>query len=279
MTHPFAALQRILPQHALSRCLGMLANSRQRHLKRLLIEGFKAAYRIDMSEFEGDGAADFATFNEFFTRPLLPGSRPLPATSEAIVSPADGTISQAGGIRDGRLLQAKGHEYAVADLVGDRDLATALAGGSFATIYLAPHNYHRVHAPCDGHLLSTLEVPGRLFSVNAVTERHVAGLFARNERLVLRLQATFGEFALVLVGALIVASIEVVWPGGPESPYRRRVARTPTGVRFRRGDEIGAFRVGSTVIALFPPDAVALADRIAPGAAVQVGAPIARVVS
>ena len=270
----FATLQAILPQHGLSRCLGAFAASGSKPVRRLLINGFKAAYRIDMSEFQGDDADDFTSFNDFFTRPLQPGARPLPDDPRLIVSPADGTVSQAGNLRGDRLMQAKGREYALDDLIGDDDLAAGLADGSFVTIYLAPHNYHRVHAPCAARLTGSLEIPGRLFSVNGVTERHVDGLFARNERLVLRLAAPFGEFVLVLVGAMIVASIRVVWPG-PVSPYGRLASRRPEGVAFERGSEVGAFLLGSTVIALFPPGAVELVQGLHPGTAVRVGTPIA----
>lgn len=270
----FSTLQAILPQHGLSRCLGAFAASGSKPVKRLLINGFKAAYRIDMSEFQGDDADDFTSFNDFFTRPLQPRARPLPDDPRLIVSPADGTVSQAGNLRGDRLMQAKGREYALDDLIGDDDLAAGLADGSFVTIYLAPHNYHRVHAPCAARLTGSLEIPGRLFSVNGVTERHVDGLFARNERLVLRLAAPFGEFVLVLVGAMIVASIRVAWPG-PVSPYRRLASRRPEGVAFERGGEIGAFLLGSTVIALFPRGAVELVQGLAPGTAVRVGTPIA----
>ena len=274
--HPFTLLQSVLPQHGLSRGLGFLAASESKWLKRTLINAFMAAYRINLGEFEGDGADDYASFNDFFTRPLLPGSRPLPDDPTRIVSPADGTVSQAGAVQGDRLIQAKGVEYTLAELLGDARLAGMLAGGSFATIYLAPHNYHRVHAPYDAELVASVEIPGRLFSVNSVTERHVPQLFARNERLVLRLRASFGEFALVLVGAMIVASIRVPW-SGPVSPYRRRVTRSGDGVRFGRGAEVGAFLLGSTVIAVFPPEAVELADDLAPGTEVQVGATIGTV--
>ncbi len=272
--HPFATLQHLLPQHGLSRCLGAVAESRQRALKWLLIEGFKRLYGVDMADCDRHHAAEFANFNDFFTRRLRPGTRPLAAAAGALLSPADGTVSQTGAIRDGRLLQAKGRDYAAADLLGDAEFAAALGGGCFTTIYLAPRDYHRVHAPCDASLVTSLEIPGRLFSVNAITERHVPALFARNERLVLRLRADFGEFALVLVGALIVASIEAAWPDAPVSPYRRRQARQPADVAFARGAEVGAFRLGSTVIALFPPG-VTPADEVVAGGRVRVGGVIA----
>ena len=273
--HPFAALQHVLPQHALSRCLGAFGRSRSSWLKRLLIDGFIAAYAVDMSECEAAGAADFACFNDFFTRRLRDGTRPISKGAGQIVSPADGTVSQAGAIHHGQLLQAKGHRYSVADLLGDATFAESFSNGSFVTIYLAPHNYHRVHAPCDARLLASTEIPGRLFSVNALTERQIAGLFARNERLVLRLQTSFGECALVLVGALIVASIEMAWGDGPVSPYRQRRQRMVKDVRFQRGDEIGAFLIGSTVIVLFPEQTVQIDDRVATGATLEMGEPIA----
>ena len=275
--HPFALLQRLVPQHGLSRCLGAFAATENGVVKRLLINAFKSAYRIDMTEFEGDSAEDFTSFNGFFARGLLADSRPMPDDPGLVVSPADGTVSQAGPIAAGRLMQAKGREYSVAELLGSTDFAADLAGGSFVTIYLAPHNYHRFHAPCSGRLLESIEIPGRLFSVNDVTERHVDRLFARNERLVLRVGASFGEYAMVLVGAMIVASIRVTWPG-PSSPYRRRTSRTPEHIVFDRGDEVGAFLLGSTVIVLFPAGAVDLAAAIVPGMPVRVGTTIGTVV-
>lgn len=271
--HPFAALQRLIPQHGLSRLLGVFAASENHVVKRLLINAFMSAYGIDMTEFEGETAGDFAHFNGFFTRPLLPGSRPMPNDPKVVVSPADGTVSQAGTVSRGRLMQAKGREYSLAALLGGAAFGDGLTNGAFATIYLAPHNYHRVHAPYAGQLVETVEIPGRLFSVNGVTERHIPRLFVRNERLVLRIAASFGEYALVLVGAMIVASIRVNWPG-PVSPYRRRSSRNPDGVWFERGDEIGAFLLGSTVIALFPQGAVSLDEGIRPGQHVRVGSPI-----
>ena len=247
-------------------------------MKRLLINAFKSAYRIDMTEFEGDSAADFTSFNDFFARGLRADSRPMPDDPDVVVSPADGTVSQAGPIAAGRLVQAKGREYSVAELLGGTDFAVDLANGSFVTIYLAPHNYHRFHAPCSGRVVQSIEIPGRLFSVNGVTERHVARLFARNERLVLRIGAPFGEYAMVLVGAMIVASIRVAWPG-PSSPYRQQTSRAPRDVVFERGDEVGAFLLGSTVIVLFPHGAVDLASSIAPGSPVRVGTTIGTVVT
>lgn len=276
--HPFALLQHMVPQHGLSRVLGAFAASGNRVVKRLIINTFKSAYGIDMTEFEGDAADDFESFNDFFTRPLRAGSRPMPDDPTRVVSPADGTVSQAGAIASGRLVQAKGRVYSAAELLGDAEFAADLANGSFATIYLAPHNYHRFHAPYAGRLVESLEIPGRLFSVNGITERHVGHLFARNERLVLRVGAAFGEYAMVLVGAMIVASIRVNW-AGPMSPYRRPASRTPQGVIFERGAEVGAFLLGSTVIVLFPEGTVKLDETIRPGTPVRVGTTVGTVVA
>lgn len=275
--HPFAALQHALPQHGLSRLLGAFAASRQRWLKNGLITAFCRAYRVDLNDCVGQSAADFASFNDFFTRALLPGARPQPAAPDAIACPADGTISEAGPIRRGQLLQAKGRTYSAAQLLADDALAASLDGGVFATIYLAPHNYHRVHAPCACRLVRSTAVPGRLFSVNDVTAAHIPSLFARNERLVLTLEAFGITFALVLVGAMIVASIRTAWLEGPKSPYREHLAQVWEDVGFERGDEVATFLLGSTVIVLFPPGAVALAAHVAAGRSVRVGDPIGTV--
>lgn len=268
--HPFTLLQGVLPQHGLSRLLGAFAASRQRHVKRWIINAFAAAYNVDLTECEGDRADDFESFNGFFSRALKAGARPMPADPSALASPADGTVSQAGGVADGLLVQAKGRRYALADLLGEAEFAASLRDGTFVTIYLAPRDYHRVHAPCAAQLRSSLEIPGRLFSVSALTERHVPRLFARNERLVLRLQADFGEFALVLVGAMIVASIEVAWADGPVSPYRCLRTRAVENIHLARGDTVGAFLLGSTVIAVFPPG-VSLDARVRRGAKIRMG--------
>ena len=181
-------------------------------------------------------------------------------------------MSQAGPIAEGQLLQAKGQRYSVADLLGDTGLAARYEAGTFVTIYLSPRDYHRVHVPCASELASATEIPGRLFSVNASSERRVAGLFARNERLAMHLRAAFGDYALVMVGALIVAGIDTPWPRPPVPRDERAKPRAlhPDGVRFARGGEVGTFRIGSTVICLFPPG-IALTERFAPGATVRMG--------
>lgn len=269
--HPFALLQHALPQHGLSRLAGAFAASRNRWLKNCLIAAFRRAYRVELDEFVGQSAADYASFNDFFTRALLPGARPQPEAPDAVACPADGTVSEAGPIRHGQLLQAKGRTYSLAQLLADDALANALDDGVFATIYLAPHNYHRVHAPCGCRLVRSMAIPGRLFSVNAVTAAHIPSLFARNERLVLTLDGSCGVFALVLVGAMLVASIRAAWPKGPQSPYREQVGQAWQDVRFERGDEVATFLLGSTVVLLFPPGAVDLLPHVAAGRKVRMG--------
>jgi len=275
VSRTFAALQRLLPQHQLSRLVGRLANANAHWIRRPFIHGFARAYGVSLNEALLTGLDDYRSFNEFFGRALQPGARPLDPDPAAILCPADGTISQSGVIEAGRLLQAKGHHYSLASLIGEA--ADEFAGGSFATIYLAPHNYHRVHLPVSGTLVRTTAIPGALFSVNAATEAAIDNLFARNERLVCRFETDHGSMLVVLVGALIVASIETVWPG-PASPYHR-LERTAHRVALNRGDEIGRFLVGSTVIVCFQPGRSELGAAARAGAEVRMGQSLGRLLS
>lgn len=267
MSQAFAAFQRLLPQHGLSRLVGWFARSEARWIRRPFIHGFARAYSVALDDALCDELDDYRSFNDFFSRALKPGSRPLAAEPGAILCPADGTISQSGVITDGRLLQAKGHHYALRSLIGET--ADEFTGGTFATIYLAPHDYHRVHLPVNATLVRTTAIPGQLFSVNARTEAAIDNLFTRNERLVCRFETDHGTMLVVLVGALIVASIETVWPG-PRSPYRR-LERTSHHETLAGGDEIGRFLVGSTVIVCFQPGRAELAPHVRAGAAVRMG--------
>ena len=261
----FSALQYALPKRAISRVAGWAARAEHPLIARPLIRAFAAHYRVDMTEAAEPSLAAYRSFNAFFTRALRDGARPMPEASNAVVSPADGYLSQFGRITGGSILQAKGRAFSVAELLTDTALAESYEGGCFFTVYLSPRDYHRVHAPAPATLRRTIEVPGHLFSVNDRTADAVPGLFARNERLV----CVFDEFVLVLVGALIVASIETVWDG-PRSPYRPLRMRAATG-RFERGAELGRFLLGSTAIVLFPPDAAALRDDLEPGRPVRMG--------
>lgn len=266
----FAALQYALPKRAISRVAGWAACSENRLVAKPLIRAFARHYRVDLDEAATPGLDGYRSFNAFFTRALRADARPMPDAPDAVVSPADGYLSQFGRIADGGILQAKGRDFSASSLLADRTLAEFCDGGTFFTIYLSPRDYHRVHAPAAATLLRTIEVPGRLFSVDDRTAQAVPGLFARNERLV----CVFDEFVLVLVGALIVASIETVWDG-PESPYTTLRMRAASG-RFDRGAEIGRFLLGSTVIVLFPPGAVSLREGLTAGMPVRMGEPLAR---
>ena len=272
MSRTFAALQRLLPQHALSRVTGRAAAAQTPWLKRLLIERFAHAYRVNMTDAARELLDDYSSFNDFFTRELKPGARPLAVDPLAALSPADGTISQAGTISAGQLLQAKGHRYSLAALAGP--VAGNFEGGRFVTVYLAPNDYHRVHLPLAGTLRETRAIPGALFSVNYTTERSIHGHFARYERLVCSFETNSGAMLVVLVGALIVASIETVWPG-PPSPYRNEtVARHE--LAYPRGAEIGRFLLGSTVIVCFEKNRAHLLDGIHSGTRIRMGEAIAR---
>ncbi len=275
----FVWLQYLLPQHGLSRLVHWATRVRAAWFKDLAIRGFVRAFRVDMSEAAETRATAFPTFNAFFTRALTPGARPLPASDLAIACPVDGTVSQSGLAANGRLLQAKDRDYGLADLVGDDELGGRFAGGSFATIYLAPYNYHRIHMPLDGELRRMLYLPGRLFSVNAATVRSVPRLFSRNERVVCEFDTAAGPMALVLVGALNVGSIETVWagevaPGRPRS--RATTVYGPGDISLDRGQEMGRFNMGSTVIALFSPGRVELDPGLIPEATVRMGQTMGR---
>ena len=272
----FIAFQYLLPKHALTACVYALARSRR--LGQLLIRGFSRLYTIDLAEAAEPNPKGYATFNEFFTRALKPGARPLPSTAAAIASPCDGTVSERGTIDGDRLLQArlvaKSHWYTIAELLGDDPRAADFIGGEFATIYLAPYNYHRVHAPVTARLVSIGYVPGELFSVNRATAEAVPRLFARNERVVCRFESGSGPSALVFVGALNVGSIGIVGLGDltPARPRRARAVAVPEATaRFERGAELGRFNMGSTVILLWPRGRCRWADGFRPGATVRMG--------
>lgn len=274
MNELFAFLQRLLPQHALSRLAGRLANSRAHWIRRPFVHGFARVYRVDLSEAERPDPDDYVSFNDFFTRALRADARPLDPDPRALVAPVDGLVSQAGPLDAGRLLQSKGVAYRLEDLIeGD---AAPFHGGSFVTLYLAPADYHRVHAPASGRLAATTAIPGRLFSVNARTEAAVTDLFCRNERLVCEFDTDHGRMLVVLVGALIVASIETVW-GGPTSPYRR-LQRDTWQLSFARGDELGRFLLGSTVIVCCEPGRVVWEPTVRAGTRVRMGQRLGRFV-
>lgn len=278
MSSAFIALQHLVPQHALTRLAGRLAASQVPWLRDPMIRRFAAAYNVDMTE-AARGFGEFASFNDFFTRELKPGARPLADAGCFILSPADGAVSQLGPIRDGRIIQAKGRDYSVAELLGGQGGdAHRFDGGQFITIYLSPRDYHRVHMPAAGALQSTVYLPGKLFSVNPGTAAGVDRLFARNERLACLFDGPDGMFASVMVGAMIVAGIDTVWPhrfrDHESAPLREDFA----GGRhsLRAGDEMGRFYLGSTVVLLFEPGRIAWRDDLLPGAKLRMGEAIGR---
>jgi phosphatidylserine decarboxylase len=272
------AAQRLLPKHWLSRQIARLAESRVAWLKNLLIKRAIFAFDIDLEEAERSRIEDYHSFNDFFTRALRDGARPIDPVAEAIVSPADGTISQIGSLEDERILQAKDSDYSAAQLIGDQQQAKSYVNGSFATIYLSPSDYHRVHIPCAGKLLSTRYIPGDLFSVNDLTAQALPGLFSSNERLVCEFESpSTGSFCVIFVGAMLVAGIETLW-GGLEQPgvTNMRVQRyDSTTYDFSKGDELGRFKFGSTAIMLFQADRCSWLETAKAGDGVRVGERIA----
>lgn len=265
---PFVALQRALPQHFISRAVGALAASEVRWVSAPLVHLFAKAYAVDMAESEKPDLAGYRSFNDFFTRALTPEARPVDRALDSVVAPADGVVSQSGTIDRGGLLQAKGIRYSFEALAVDL-AGPEFEGGAFVTVYLAPRDYHRVHLPLAGRLTRTAAVPGKLFSVNAATEGEVEGLFAVNERLVCEFETAFGKMLVVMVGALIVASIETVWDG-PRSPYKeKRVGHHD--LAFEKGAEVGRFLLGSSVVLAFEEGRVRLDPSLAPGTAVRMG--------
>ncbi|MDX1442380.1 MAG: archaetidylserine decarboxylase [Gammaproteobacteria bacterium] len=274
--------QYILPHHLLSRGMHFLTRLHGGALSHAAIRFIVKRFRVDLEEAERSNVRDFVSFNDFFTRSLKPGARPIDKAPEAVISPVDGTVSQVGQIREGRIFQAKGHDYSAAELLGDKALAEDFDDGEFATIYLSPRDYHRIHMPCDGSLLRMIHVPGRLFSVNPLTTRTVPGLFARNERVVTIFDTPFGRVAQVMVGAIFVSSIETVWAGEVTPPAGQYIRSWNYGpreaageVHLKKGDEMGRFNMGSTVILLFEPRAVKLAESFFEAQAVKLGQRIA----
>jgi len=265
--------QYLAPKQALTRFAGWVAGARGGAATTALIRWFVRRYGVNMAEAGQADPAAYASFNEFFTRALRPGVRPL-ATAD-LLCPVDGAISQFGAIEGGRIFQAKGHDYsATALLGGDGALAAHFHGGHFATLYLSPRDYHRIHMPCAGRLLRMIHVPGDLFSVNPTTARGVPGLFARNERVVCVFDAQPGPWVMVLVGATIVGSMATVWHGvvNPPRPGTvREWAYQDQAIDLPRGAEMGRFLLGSTVVMLFPAGPLRFNAAWAPGGAIQMG--------
>jgi len=274
--------QYLAPQALVSSLFGRLAQCRAAGPKNAAIARFIRQYGVDMSEAQEPDPTAYEHFNAFFTRALKPGARPLDASPGAVLCPADGAISQLGAICDGRVFQAKGHDFSTAELLGgEAQRALPFVDGSFATIYLSPRDYHRVHMPVAGTLRETVYIPGRLFSVNPLTARTVPRLFARNERLACLFDTEHGPMAVVLVGAMIVGAMETVW-AGQVAPHGARIVATrydDGAVRLEKGAEMGRFKLGSTVVLLFGRGQVDWRDALGPLSGVRMGQALGRAVN
>ena len=279
----FSAVLYPLPHHLLSRLVGRVARSTWPPLKDFLIQWFIHRYGVDMSLAQEPEPTAYPSFNDFFTRALREDARPLSADPREIVCPVDGTLSQIGDIREGQMIQAKGHEFSLDQLFGpENNCAEEYAGGRFATLYLSPGDYHRVHMPLAGMLRGMSLIPGRLFSVCPATARTVPRLYARNERLVTRYETEAGPMAVILVGAIFVGSMEAAWCGEVTPIQGKEVRRWRYGehrlpVRLERGQELGRFNMGSTVILLFGRDRMTWNQELAPGQGMLLGQTIGRV--
>ncbi len=267
--------QYILPHHPLSRLMGKLTHSENKTWKNLFIQQIIKAYGVNMQEALNSDIDSYASFNHFFTRELKAGVRPLANNRSDIACPADGAVSQAGDISDGQIIQAKGKSYSAVELLGgDEQRAAAFEDGKFTTIYLSPKDYHRLHMPLDGTLKEMIHIPGRLFSVNGATANSVPRLFARNERVVAIFETEIGPMALILVGAIFVASIETVWHGEVTPPTAKEI-RTwqyqEDAPHLKRGQEMGRFNMGSTIIALYGKDVMNWQDDFIAGKKVKLG--------
>lgn len=271
---PSILIQHVLPHRFLSRIVFHATRWSWRPWKNFLIRQITRRYRVDMSEAADPEIAHYAHFNAFFTRELKPGARPQDADPGVLACPADGRISQSGAIDEGRIFQAKGQGFSVAELLGDDASALAYRNGQLITVYLSPRDYHRVHMPLSGKLVSTVHVPGRLFSVAPFAVAAIPRLFARNERLVCHFEGDDGPFAVVLVGALLVSSVSTVWGGLEIPPYASAVHATDyrdREISLARGAELGRFNMGSTVIVTLPAHGLKLDAGLAPEQAVKVG--------
>jgi phosphatidylserine decarboxylase len=269
----------VLPHRLLSSLARRLAYSPRPGLKQWLIDSVVRRFGVDLGEAAEPDPRAYPTFNAFFTRALKPGARVAAPEPQALLMPADGRISQLGPIQDGRIFQAKGQSFTAAELLGDAAAAAPFANGLYATVYLSPRDYHRVHMPWSGTLRETVHVPGRLFSVGPDAVRHVPRLFARNERLVCHFDTDFGPMASVMVGALLVSGVETVWSGVEIPRYGDRITRKDwrgKGIVLQRFAEMARFNYGSTVIVLLPPGVATLDPALAAETPVRLGQALAR---
>ena len=276
-------LNHLLPKKALTELAGWGASKRAGWLTKAVINLFVWYYKVDMQEAQKPDTASYRTFNDFFVRPLRPDARPIAEDSFILVQPADGAISQLGHINGEQIFQAKGHTYSLEGLLaGNEKMTEMFRNGEFVTTYLSPRDYHRVHMPCDGTLREMIYVPGDLYSVNPLTARNIPNLFARNERVICLFDTEFGPMAQILVGATIVGSIETIWAGTITPPREGVIKRwyypengTENAVVLKKGQEMGRFKLGSTVINLFAADQVRLLENLAAESKVRLGETLA----
>jgi phosphatidylserine decarboxylase len=274
-----SGIQYLLPQHLLSRLVYAFMRIRLAPVKNTQIVLIGSMAGVDWSEAKKENISDFVTFNDFFTRELVDGARPIDADPQSLVSPSDGRISQCGRVTNDRILQAKGRHYSVRSLLANDPASAEFINGFFHTIYLSPRDYHRVHMPFEGTLQRMIHIPGRLFSVAPYTVRQVPNLFARNERVVSIFDTRHGPMAVVLVGAMLVSSMETVWSGVVTPPRGRKVTRgdwSRRNIHLKKGEEMGRFNMGSTVIMLLPPGAVSTFDHYESGDSVVMGQKLGR---
>lgn len=277
------ALHYLLPQLAITRAAGWLAERRWGSVTHFIIKAFAKQYQVNLAEAEKSSPSDYATFNEFFIRPLKAGARPIETAPDYLCLPADGRVSESGKIDANRLIQAKGHFFTLETLLAeDTEMAAKFQDGDFITTYLSPSDYHRVHMPCDATLRKMVYVPGELFSVNPFLAEHVPNLFARNERLICEFETEFGPMVQILVGATVTASMSTVWAGVVNPPRPDEVVEYHYNtegegvIRLKKGEEMGAFRLGSTVINLFPKGAVVLELYLQAGEKTRMGEKLGR---
>lgn len=276
----FVFSQYVSPQHMISRLAGKVASTKYAPVKNNFINWFVDKYEVDMSEAAEQNPTAYATFNDFFTRALKDGARPIVEDSKMMCSPVDGAVSQLGKIKQGQIFQAKGQSFNVNELLGgDAALAEPFIDGDFATIYLSPKDYHRIHMPITGTLKKMVYVPGKLFSVNPVTAQKVPNLFARNERVVAIFDTEIGPIAMVLVGAMIVASVETTW-AGLVAPMRKNVVHfdyaNQESITIEKGQEMGRFKLGSTVVLCVPPNTIDFEDELSAESPVRMGEAFAK---
>ncbi|AWW33467.1 phosphatidylserine decarboxylase [Mannheimia varigena] len=279
------ALHYLLPQLAITRAAGWLAEQKWGAVTHFIIKLFAKQYKVNLSEAVKNEPSDYATFNEFFIRELKENARPINTESNVVCLPADGKVSESGDIADNRLLQAKGHFFTLETLLAnDQEMANKFKDGTFITTYLSPTDYHRVHMPCDGTLRKMIYVPGELFSVNPFLAEHVPNLFARNERVICEFDTAFGPMVQILVGATITASMSTVWAGVINPPRADEVVvwnyetEGEKAIKLQKGEEMGAFRLGSTVINLFPTGKVHLNPALVTGTKTRMGEELGRVI-